>query len=97
MADGACVLMPADDDGLRRAAERLIRDWRLDLERPIIETPSGCVAFVRRGDMPAVLKVPRTDDDEANAAVVLRHYDGRGAVRVLEAVDLTLADYCATA
>ncbi len=77
------------DGGLkpRKIAQRLIRDLALTLERQILETPSGCVAFVRRRGAPMVLKVPRPDDDEANGAVVLRHYDGHGAVRVLDVMD----------
>ena len=46
---------------------------------------TGEVAFVRRGDQPLVLKLSPEGTDEAHAAEVLAHWDGRGAVRLIEA------------
>jgi streptomycin 6-kinase len=48
-------------------------------------TPTGAVAFVRRGGERLVLKLLTTDQDEARTGGVLAHWDGRGAVRLVEA------------
>ena len=63
------------DDALRR--------WGLTLDGVPREAPNGNVAFVRRGDIALVLKVVRERGDERHAAAALRHFDGRGCVRLL--------------
>ncbi len=46
---------------------------------------AGEVAFVRRGARQLVLKLLPERSDEYRSALVLRHWDGRGAVRVADA------------
>jgi len=46
---------------------------------------AGEVAFVRRGDERLVLKLLPEGSDEFGSAAVLRHWNGVGAVRVVEA------------
>jgi streptomycin 6-kinase len=62
----------------------LLRRWRLTLEAPPVETPSGVVGFVRRDAARFVLKLPRPGGDEVSAVDVLTHFGGDGAVRVLD-------------
>jgi len=45
---------------------------------------AGEVAFVRRGEQSLVLKLLPRGSDEWRSAEVLAHWDGRGAVRLLE-------------
>jgi streptomycin 6-kinase len=45
---------------------------------------TGEVAFVRRGDEPLVLKLLPQGSDEWRSGEVLTHWDGRGAVRLIE-------------
>ncbi|HEY3798923.1 MAG TPA: aminoglycoside phosphotransferase family protein [Caulobacteraceae bacterium] len=45
---------------------------------------TGAVAFVRRGDQPLVLKVLPEGADEARSGAVLTHWNGEGAVRLIE-------------
>ena len=45
---------------------------------------AGEVAFVRRGDQPLVLKLLPKGGDEWRSGEVLAHWDGRGAVRLIE-------------
>jgi streptomycin 6-kinase len=45
---------------------------------------TGEVAFVSRGDAPLVLKTIPDDTDEARSGEVLAHWDGHGAVRLVE-------------
>ncbi|MFI4936169.1 MAG: aminoglycoside phosphotransferase family protein [Caulobacterales bacterium] len=51
------------------------------------DTPTGAVAFVRRGEERLVLKLLTPGSDEAQSAAVLTHWDGQGAVRLVEAVE----------
>jgi len=46
---------------------------------------AGEVAFVRRGDEGLVLKLLPAGSDEFGTPAVLRHWDGHGAVRVVDA------------
>jgi streptomycin 6-kinase len=66
-------------------APALLRAWGLTVDGPERRTFSGTVVFVRRGTERLVLKVPRPDGDEASAAPVLGHFDGRGAARLVAA------------
>ena len=45
---------------------------------------TGEVAFVRRGEQPLVLKLLPPGSDEWRSGEVLAHWDGRGAVKVIE-------------
>ena len=73
------------------ALEPFMRRWGLTLDGPPPEqrymgaTPTGAVAFVRRGGERLALKLLPRDEDEARTAGVLAHWDGRGAVRLVEA------------
>src|SRR5260221_8091582 len=57
--------------------------WNLTLEEPPFETPTGLVAKVRQGKQQCILKIAREGGDE-NTAAFLKHYDGYGAVKLLE-------------
>jgi streptomycin 6-kinase len=73
------------------ALDPYLQRWDLRLHGPPPEqrymgaTPTGAVAFVRRGGEALVLKLLTADQDEARTAGVLAHWDGRGAVRLVEA------------
>lgn len=56
--------------------------WRLELEQPF-QTHSSKLAYVRRGTVQAVLKIPNPDSDEQAGAAILQHWGGPAA-RVLE-------------
>jgi streptomycin 6-kinase len=64
--------------------EELVRKWGLELEASPIETRSGVIAFAGRGAEKVALKLPDRRSDEAAAGAALKHFDGRGAIRVLE-------------
>jgi streptomycin 6-kinase len=64
--------------------QELAQHWKVVLTGPVIESPTGRVAFGRRGSTDVVLKVPKPDDDEANSLAALLHFDGHGAVSVLD-------------
>ncbi|WP_052120604.1 aminoglycoside phosphotransferase family protein [Inquilinus limosus] len=57
--------------------------WELEPDGEAIERNGAHVAFVRRGDTRAVLKVLKPNSDEMLGPVMLAHYRGRSAVRVL--------------
>jgi len=68
-----------------------LKRWRLDFERrpaaPGGREPypgAGEVAFVGRGDQSLVLKLLPLGSDEWRSGDVLAHWDGLGAVRVIE-------------
>jgi streptomycin 6-kinase len=57
--------------------------WGLTRESGEIETRSAHIYPVRHGREPAILKILTDASDEASSARWLRHFAGRGAVRVL--------------
>jgi streptomycin 6-kinase len=57
--------------------------WGLTRDGAEIETHAARLYFVRRGREPAILKILGETSDEANAPRALRHFAGRGAVRIL--------------
>jgi streptomycin 6-kinase len=57
--------------------------WGLTRDGGDIETRTARLVFVRRGKELAILKVLGEASDEASAPRALRHFAGRGAVRVL--------------
>jgi len=63
--------------------ESALRRWNLIPESPPVHTVSGCVVMVRRRGERLVLKLPRAGD-ETSARRVLAHYDGAGAVRIVD-------------
>lgn len=66
--------------------ERLRDAWGLTLEEPF--DPGGYVSWaapgLRAGEEPVVLKVGLPDRESRHEADALAHFDGRGAVRLLE-------------
>ena len=66
--------------------ERLREDWDLALDKPF--DPGGYVSWaapgMRSGREQVVLKVGVPDRESRHEADALRHFDGRGAVRLLE-------------
>src|SRR5262249_20749056 len=60
-----------------------LRRWDLVADGPVIDTPSGCVAFVMRGAERCVVKVIGPASDELEGIGAYAHYAGRGAVRRL--------------
>ena len=58
--------------------------WGLTRDGAEIETRAARLFFVRRGGEPAILKILGGNSDEANAPRVLRHFAGRGAIRILK-------------
>jgi streptomycin 6-kinase len=61
-----------------------LAQWRLTLDGEPFETHSSWLAFVRRGQDRAVLKVFKPESDEAPGARFLLLHKGAGTVRVLE-------------
>jgi streptomycin 6-kinase len=64
--------------------------WSLVPDGATIETPSSWLMPVRRGAVPAMLKIFKPSSDERNGAEFLRYLDGEGAVRVMAADDAAL-------
>jgi streptomycin 6-kinase len=71
---------------IRNRVADLIHDWRVVAERAL-ETESSFIVFGRRHGQPVVLKVIRNHGDEWRSGQILKAFEGRGAVRVLEHVD----------
>jgi streptomycin 6-kinase len=65
------------------ATQHYLRFWNLVADDSETETSSSWVLPVRRGDEAATLKVLKPGSDERNAALLLRYFDGDGAVRLL--------------
>ena len=63
--------------------ENYLQLWNLTLEEPPLETRTSIIAKVRWQDQPCILKIAPKDGDEKTASV-LKHYDGNGAVRLLQ-------------
>ncbi len=63
----------------------LCAKWGLLVDGSPLHGYLGLVIPVRRGDAPAVLKVSWIDESSADEAAALAAWDGRGAVRLLEA------------
>lgn len=66
--------------------QRLLHDWRLREPRRLTDRPTGSVSRALRDGLPVVLKV-FTDlgrAEEGPGSLALRHWNGEGAVRLLE-------------
>lgn len=61
----------------------VVRAWDLTLDGAETVTPRARLVPVRHGGLAAVLKIPSAASDEVDAARALRHFAGRGAVRLL--------------
>lgn len=57
--------------------------WALTLDSGPMRTPSGVIAFVRRNNERAVLKLVNAGNDEERSPAILRLWDGDHAVRLL--------------
>lgn len=60
--------------------------WGILIE-DIAETENSVLAFGRLKDQAVTLKVPKQPDDELLAGLVLRAFDGKGMVRMLDQVE----------
>lgn len=68
---------------LTSVAERCLQQWGLQPTDDSFETHSSLIWPVRYQGCEAILKIVHADDDEANAAEILKLYDGHGAIRLL--------------
>jgi streptomycin 6-kinase len=72
-------------DSLPRLADECADEWSLTLEPPFGQGNVSLTLPVSRADRtPAVLKLAFPEPDSAREADALAHWDGEGAVRVLE-------------
>jgi len=60
-----------------------LKRWNVTLESPPLETNTSLVAKVNRHNQSYILKLSLEEGDEQTGAV-LRYYDGRGAVRLIQ-------------
>ena len=68
---------------IRSELDAAMRRWGLIADGEPVDTSSGCIAWVRRGDEPLVLKVVGPDSDEMEGIAAYAHYAGRGAVQLV--------------
>ena len=76
----------ADSNSEPHTIERLVeraRAWSVTIERTR-ETDSSVIGFGHREALPVVLKIVKTENDEWQSGAIVRAFDGRGVVRVLE-------------
>ncbi len=67
------------------AIDHYLNRWSLSRDGAGFETPSSWIQPVQCGQGAAMLKLLKPTSDEHNASDLLRHYDGRGAVRLFAA------------
>jgi streptomycin 6-kinase len=72
-------------EGLPELISRAQQRWNLDGIRPADSLSYNFVAFARRGGQDVVLKLGVPNRELTSEIAALRHFDGRGAVRLLEA------------
>jgi streptomycin 6-kinase len=65
-------------------AEEQCSRWGLAVDGPVLHGSNALLVPVRRGDQPAMLRLAPPGDDVAAETAALRHWDGRGAVRLLD-------------
>src|SRR5687768_6520746 len=92
MTDDRADNLPADGDECLDALARAARRWSVRLDGAPLRSPTSCVAFGRLSDgggaeRQVVVKVARPGSDEGLAGAALRHFDGRGSVRLLADAD----------
>lgn len=63
----------------------LLDEWELQPEAPTLHGHGSLVVPVRGAEQPAMLKIAFPDVETEHEALALRHWDGRGAVRLLRA------------
>jgi streptomycin 6-kinase len=64
------------------ASSAYFRKWALEADGAPFETPSSHLQYVRRGGVPAVLKIVKPESDEQRSAEILLHW-GPPAARIL--------------
>jgi streptomycin 6-kinase len=72
---------------IEHTVDRYLRDWSLVSDGDLRETSTSWLLPVRWLGDPAMLKLLKPTSDERNAADLLRHFDGNGAVRLMAADD----------
>lgn len=72
-------------DQLPALVETLCRQWRLQVDGPVMHGYLGLVVPVLRGDDACVFKVSWIDRSTRAESLALATWDGQGAVRLLEA------------
>ena len=86
-----CTVKGVNDARERNMMEELLQKyivlWNLVPHGISQETPSSFLYFVTCGNRETVLKLFKTHSNEKNSAKVLGHYNGNGAVRLLQASD----------
>jgi streptomycin 6-kinase len=63
--------------------------WGLTVDGPVLHGSNALVVLVRHGSQQVTVRLTPPGDDLAAETAALRHWDGRGVVRLLD-VDLTL-------
>jgi streptomycin 6-kinase len=71
-------------EGLPDLIGRAQQRWNLNEVRPVDSLSYNFVAFARRGRQDVVLKLGVPNRELTSEIAALRHFDGRGAVRLLE-------------
>src|SRR5438128_2655938 len=74
----------SDSAALMKELHAAMDRWRLAPDGPLVETRSGCIAFVRHGPDRRVLKMLSPGSDETTGVSALAHYKGIGAVNILD-------------
>lgn len=74
-------------ESMHGLAKSYMRKWRLIPDGQVIQTPTSSLFPAVRGGEPLMLKIIKEDGDEQNSCTALRHYHGRGAVKVFEHTD----------
>lgn len=72
-------------EALPDLASELLDAWGLSVRGDAMHGYAAVVLPVARGDEPLALKVGWIDDSSRQEALVLRHWDGDGAVRLIDA------------
>ncbi|MBY0501985.1 MAG: phosphotransferase [Alphaproteobacteria bacterium] len=63
--------------------QKYLFQWDLTLEEKPLQTQTGLIAKVKWRKQSCILKIAREEGDERTASV-LKHYEGHGAVRLLQ-------------
>jgi streptomycin 6-kinase len=71
---------------LKTRIEERIQDWKIVVQ-DTLETPSSFLVFGTCDQHPVVLKVIREPNDEWHCGEVLRAFNGKGTVRVLQNIE----------
>jgi streptomycin 6-kinase len=72
-----------DHEATRSELATAMAGWQLVADGDVRDTPSGCVAFVRRGAERLVVKMVDAAGDELLASPAYHYFSGRGAVTLV--------------